>query len=46
VLGSDYPYFSPAPQAQALEALGLSAAQVSAFESGNAMRLIPRLARS
>lgn len=46
VFGSDYPYFSPAPQAQALEALGLSAAQVNAIESGNAMRLIPRLAKS
>jgi len=46
VFGSDYPYFPPAPQAQALEALGLSAAQVSAIESGNATRLIPRLAKS
>src|SRR4029077_16277354 len=46
VFGSDYPYFPPAPQAQALEALGLSAAQVSAIESGNATRLIQRLAKS
>ena len=43
VFGSDFPYFSPAPQADALEKLGLSAAQVRAIESGNAMRLLPRL---
>jgi predicted TIM-barrel fold metal-dependent hydrolase len=46
VFGSDYPYFSAAPQRQALEALGLSAAQVNAIESANAMRLIPRIAKS
>lgn len=44
--GSDFPYFTPAPQAEALEKLGLSAAQVRAIESGNAMRLIPRLQKS
>ena len=46
VFGSDYPYFQPAPQAQALESLGLSASQVSAIEHGNATRLLPRLGKS
>jgi len=46
VFGSDYPYFEPAPQAQALESLGLSASQVAAIEHGNATRLLPRLGKS
>ena len=31
-------------QAQSLRGLGLSGAQVQAIESGNAVRLVPRLA--
>jgi predicted TIM-barrel fold metal-dependent hydrolase len=46
LFGSDYPYFQPSPQAQALESLGLSASQVAAFEHGNATRLLPRLGKS
>jgi len=41
--GSDYPYVPVDSQLRALEGLGLSDAQVRAIESGNAMRLIPRL---
>src|SRR5438105_1652794 len=41
--GSDYPYVPMPEQIQALERLGLSASQVAAIESGNAMRLMPRL---
>jgi predicted TIM-barrel fold metal-dependent hydrolase len=40
--GSDYPYFS-AGQLASLRKLGLAAADVAAIESGNAIRLIPRL---
>ena len=43
VFGSDYPYVPVAEQATALRTLDLSAAQVRAIESGNAMKLIPRL---
>jgi predicted TIM-barrel fold metal-dependent hydrolase len=46
VFGTDYPYFTTTPQAQALENLGLSSAQVQAIEQGNAMRLVPRIAQS
>ena len=42
--GSDYPYVPIATQAQSLQALGLTAAQVQAIQSGNALRLVPRLA--
>lgn len=41
--GSDYPYFPIGAQAEALEKLGLTGNQVRAIESGNAMRLLPRL---
>jgi predicted TIM-barrel fold metal-dependent hydrolase len=40
--GSDYPYF-PLNQWENLRALGLSAADLAAIESGNAARLVPRL---
>ena len=40
--GTDYPYF-PLDQTANLQKLGLSAADITAIESGNAMRLIPRL---
>jgi predicted TIM-barrel fold metal-dependent hydrolase len=42
--GSDYPYVPIGTQAKSLHDLGLSAAQVQAIESGNALRLVPRLA--
>jgi 6-methylsalicylate decarboxylase len=42
--GSDYPYVPMAEQAASLRELGLSDAEVRAIESGNAVRLIPRLA--
>jgi len=42
--GSDYPYVPIGTQAQSLRDLGLSAAQVQAIQSGNAIRLLPRLA--
>jgi predicted TIM-barrel fold metal-dependent hydrolase len=41
--GSDYPYF-PVSQIEAIRAMGLAAADLQAIESGNAMRLAPRLA--
>jgi predicted TIM-barrel fold metal-dependent hydrolase len=44
VFGTDYPYVGIGTQAQSLGGLGLSAAQVQAIESGNALRLMPRLA--
>jgi predicted TIM-barrel fold metal-dependent hydrolase len=40
--GTDYPYF-PLDQNKSLQKLGLSAADVQAIESGNAMRLLPTL---
>jgi predicted TIM-barrel fold metal-dependent hydrolase len=40
--GTDWPYF-PLDQNKDLPKLGLSAADVQAIESGNAVRLIPRL---
>jgi 6-methylsalicylate decarboxylase len=40
--GTDYPYF-PTDQNKDLQKLGLSAADVSAIEHGNAVRLIPGL---
>jgi predicted TIM-barrel fold metal-dependent hydrolase len=40
--GTDYPYF-PLDQYNSLAKLGLSAADITAIESGNAARLIPRL---
>ena len=44
MFGSDYPYVPIGTQAKSLNDLGLSAAQVQAIESGNAARLVPRLA--
>jgi predicted TIM-barrel fold metal-dependent hydrolase len=41
--GSDYPYVPMDAQVQAIRNLGLTASQVGAIETGNAMRLIPRL---
>ena len=41
--GSDYPYF-PLSQIETIRKMGLSAADVTAIESGNATRLVPRLA--
>jgi predicted TIM-barrel fold metal-dependent hydrolase len=40
--GSDYPYF-PLNQIETLRKMGLPAADMQAIESGNAMRLVPRL---
>jgi 6-methylsalicylate decarboxylase len=40
--GSDYPYF-PLNQAETLRQLGFSEADLRAIESGNAIRLVPRL---
>jgi predicted TIM-barrel fold metal-dependent hydrolase len=40
--GTDYPYFA-LDQAKDLSKLGLSAADVTAIESGNAMKLVPTL---
>jgi predicted TIM-barrel fold metal-dependent hydrolase len=42
IYGTDYPYF-PLDQNNKLAPLGLSAAGMKAIESGNIMRLIPRL---
>src|SRR3954469_6002193 len=43
VFGSDYPYVPIGMQAAALRSQGLPAELVSAIESGNARRLLPRL---
>ncbi len=40
--GSDYPYF-PLKQAADLRQLGFSDSDLAAIESGNAVRLVPRL---
>jgi predicted TIM-barrel fold metal-dependent hydrolase len=40
--GTDYPYF-PTDQNKSLAPLGLSAADITAIEQGNAARLIPGL---
>jgi predicted TIM-barrel fold metal-dependent hydrolase len=44
--GSDYPYFRVREQVESLKALNLGAAELSAIASGNAVKLIPRLATS
>ncbi len=41
--GSDYPYF-PLNQIEAIRKMGLPAADLAAIESGNAIRLAPRMA--
>ena len=41
--GSDYPYF-PLNQIEVIRQMGLPAADLQAIESGNAARLVPRLA--
>jgi predicted TIM-barrel fold metal-dependent hydrolase len=41
--GSDYPYF-PLSQIETIRKMGLPPADLQAIESGNAMRLVPRLA--
>ena len=41
--GTDYPYF-PTDQFESLKKLGLAAADLDAIASGNALRLLPRLA--
>ena len=43
VFGSDYPYVPIGTQATALRGLGMAPELVSAIESGNAIRLLPRL---
>jgi predicted TIM-barrel fold metal-dependent hydrolase len=43
VFGTDYPYVPIEPQDSALHKLGLPARQLRGIESGNAMKLIPRL---
>ena len=40
--GTDYPYFA-LDQNKSLDKLGLSAVDLQAIESGNAMRLVPSL---
>jgi predicted TIM-barrel fold metal-dependent hydrolase len=44
VFGSDYPYVPIDTQARALRSQGLAADVVAAIESGNARRLLPRVA--
>jgi predicted TIM-barrel fold metal-dependent hydrolase len=46
MFGSDYPYVNDKQNRDALESLKLSAADLIAIESGNAKRLIPRLAKT
>jgi 6-methylsalicylate decarboxylase len=41
--GSDYPYF-PLNQIEVIRQMGLPVADLQAIESGNAARLVPRLA--
>ena len=43
VYGSDYPYVPMDTQAAALRKLGLPDATVQGIESGNAIRMVPRL---
>lgn len=43
VFGTDYPYLTTTPQRDALRKNGLSEETIAAIESGNAMKLIPRL---
>jgi 6-methylsalicylate decarboxylase len=43
VFGTDYPYLTTAPQRDALRKDGLSEETIAMIESGNAMKLIPRL---
>jgi 6-methylsalicylate decarboxylase len=43
--GSDYPYF-PLNQIEAIRQMGLPAVDQQAIESGNATRLVPRLANA
>jgi predicted TIM-barrel fold metal-dependent hydrolase len=44
LFGSDYPYWPPDMTATGLAALGLSYADLTAIEAGNALRLLPSLA--
>ena len=46
VFGTDYPYVPTGPQEAALGKLGISAKSQQAIESGNAMRLVPRLKKA
>jgi predicted TIM-barrel fold metal-dependent hydrolase len=43
MFGTDYPYVTGKQNLGPLESQGLSAGDITAIESGNAMRLIPRL---
>jgi predicted TIM-barrel fold metal-dependent hydrolase len=43
VFGTDYPYVPTAPQEAGLEKIRLKGANLKAIESGNALRLLPRL---
>lgn len=43
VFGTDYPYVPTGPQEAALKKIHLSAGNLKAIESGNAIRLLPRL---
>jgi predicted TIM-barrel fold metal-dependent hydrolase len=43
VFGTDYPYVPTGAQDEALHRLGLPAGELEAIESGNALRLVPRL---
>ena len=45
IFGSDYPYF-PLNQIEVIRQMGLAPADLQAIESGNAARLVPRLASS
>jgi predicted TIM-barrel fold metal-dependent hydrolase len=40
--GTDYPYF-PLDQIKMLRQMGIAEADMQAIESGNAIRLVPRL---
>jgi predicted TIM-barrel fold metal-dependent hydrolase len=44
LFGTDFPYISTAHNLQGLRAFGLADAELGAIESGNALRLMPRLA--
>ena len=43
VYGSDYPYFPVDAQVDSLGKLGLGGDDLKAIQSGNAMRLVPRI---
>lgn len=46
LFGSDFPYWSPAVAVEELKSLGLSQEEICDVERNNALRLMPRLART